>query len=83
MQFHGDETQEYIDNFKDYLVWKAIRISEKKDISKIESYHVDGILLDSKIEGFYGGSGKSFDWNLIKRCKYELYVYISWWYRYK
>ncbi|MGF7431502.1 phosphoribosylanthranilate isomerase [Thermoanaerobacterium thermosaccharolyticum] len=66
LQFHGDETQEYIDNFKEYLVWKAIRISEKKDISKIESYHVDGILLDSKIEGFYGGSGKSFDWNLIK-----------------
>jgi phosphoribosylanthranilate isomerase len=66
LQFHGDETQEYIDNFKDYFVWKAIRISEKKDISKIESYHVDGILLDSKIEGFYGGSGKSFDWNLIK-----------------
>ncbi|MFU0783371.1 MAG: Phosphoribosylanthranilate isomerase [Thermoanaerobacterium thermosaccharolyticum] len=66
LQFHGDETQEYIDNFKDYLVWKAIRISEKKDISKVKNYQVDGILLDSKIEGFYGGSGKSFDWNLIK-----------------
>ena len=25
LQFHGDETQEYIDNFKNYECWKAVR----------------------------------------------------------
>lgn len=69
LQFHGDESQDYMDNFNDYTVWKAIRISEKSDISQLTNYHVDGILFDSKVKGFYGGSGRKFDWNLIKGAK--------------
>ncbi|MDE4541626.1 phosphoribosylanthranilate isomerase [Thermoanaerobacterium sp. R66] len=72
LQFHGDEPQDYIDNFDDYTVWKAIRISEKSDVFRLRDYHVDGILLDSKINGFYGGSGVKFDWNLVKDVKDNL-----------
>ncbi|MDI3311481.1 MAG: phosphoribosylanthranilate isomerase [Thermoanaerobacterium sp.] len=69
LQFHGDESQDYMDNFNDYTIWKAIRVSEKSDVFKLTNYHVDGILFDSKIKGFYGGSGRKFDWNLIKDAK--------------
>ncbi|MEG6566218.1 phosphoribosylanthranilate isomerase [Thermoanaerobacterium saccharolyticum] len=72
LQFHGDESQDYIDNFDDYTVWKAIRISVKSDVFRLQDYHADGILLDSKIKGFYGGSGVKFDWNLVKDVKDNL-----------
>ncbi|AEF17501.1 MULTISPECIES: phosphoribosylanthranilate isomerase [Thermoanaerobacterium] len=72
LQFHGDEQQDYIDNFDDYTVWKAIRISEKSDVFRLRDYNVDGILLDSKINGFYGGSGMKFDWNLVNDVKDNL-----------
>lgn len=72
LQFHGDESQDYIDNFDDYTVWKAIRISEKSDVFRLQDYHADGLLLDSKIKGFYGGSGVKFDWNLVKDVKDNL-----------
>ncbi|SNX55284.1 phosphoribosylanthranilate isomerase [Thermoanaerobacterium sp. RBIITD] len=66
LQFHGDETQEYINNFRNYIVWKAIRIKDKSDLVKAMKYHVDGILFDSKIESAYGGTGKKFNWDLLK-----------------
>ncbi len=44
----------------------------KSDVFRLQDYHADGILLDSKIKGFYGGSGVKFDWNLVKDVKDNL-----------
>lgn len=69
LQFHGDETMDYIKHFKNYIVWKAIRVKSKSDIQKIDQYNVDAVLLDSFAIDKYGGSGKKFDWDILKDFK--------------
>lgn len=74
IQLHGDESQEYIDKLRIELnncginseIWKAVGIASEDDIQRVDDYKVDGILLDSKVEGNFGGTGKAFDWTLIK-----------------
>ncbi|MGB9780875.1 phosphoribosylanthranilate isomerase [Caldanaerobacter sp.] len=77
LQFHGDETQEYIDNFKNFTVWKAIRIRSKLDLKKTEEFKVDAFLFDSFSEKGYGGTGEVFDWNILKAYKREIPVVLS------
>ena len=66
LQFHGDENGDYCRAF-DYPYIKACRVSEKNDIAQCVRDFGDarGILLDAKQTGYYGGSGKSFDWSLL------------------
>ncbi|MBU3111180.1 phosphoribosylanthranilate isomerase [Clostridium lacusfryxellense] len=61
LQFHGYETQEYINKFKGYEIWKALKINSIKSISEIEKYDYEKFLLDNTTSG----SGESFDWNLV------------------
>ncbi|AAM24783.1 phosphoribosylanthranilate isomerase [Caldanaerobacter subterraneus subsp. tengcongensis MB4] len=77
LQFHGDETQEYIDNFKNFTVWKAIRIRSKLDLKKTGEFKVDAFLFDSFSEKGYGGTGEAFDWNILKAYKREIPVVLS------
>ncbi|MBU3161188.1 phosphoribosylanthranilate isomerase [Clostridium frigoris] len=60
LQFHGHETQEYINKFRDYEIWKALKINNIKSISEISHYKCAKFLLDNSISG----SGESFNWNL-------------------
>jgi phosphoribosylanthranilate isomerase len=66
LQFHGDETQEYIDNFKNYECWKAETVSDIEDLEKLKDYNVDAFLLDSCVKGARGGTGESFNWESFK-----------------
>lgn len=67
LQFHGDETPKYCDSFEDrYKVIKAFRIRDKKDLSKINDYDTDFYLLDTYEERSAGGTGKAFDWKILK-----------------
>ena len=68
LQFHGDETPEYCAQFgKPYL--KAIRVREGVDLLQCASDFCGarGLLLDAHVEGVPGGTGATFDWNLIPR----------------
>ena len=49
LQFHGHETQEYIDQFKGYKIWKALKINDIESISQIRHYKCTKFLLDNKI----------------------------------
>lgn len=63
LQFHGDESVDYIKYFSNYECWKSIRVSGSDDLKKIQQYdRSTTILLDGKIPG----SGIAFDWNIIK-----------------
>ncbi|MCM8782980.1 MAG: phosphoribosylanthranilate isomerase [Candidatus Omnitrophica bacterium] len=66
LQFHGNETVEFCKRFKDYKVIKAIRIKNRITVRDIARYPVWGILFDRYETGSFGGTGKTFDWNLIK-----------------
>lgn len=67
VQLHGDETPEFCEQFRTVNVrtMKAIRVKDENDIERAEEYFTDAILLDAYDPGKYGGTGLTFDWNII------------------
>jgi phosphoribosylanthranilate isomerase len=66
LQFHGDESPEYCASFgKPYI--KAVRVTRGTDLLKCAADFATarGLLLDAYVPGVPGGTGESFDWNLI------------------
>jgi phosphoribosylanthranilate isomerase len=66
LQFHGDETPEYCEQFrKPYL--KAIRVRPGVDLLQCAAHYrkAQGLLLDAYVEGIPGGTGAVFEWSLI------------------
>ena len=66
-QFHGEETTEYCESFgRDYI--KAIRVKPDIDIEKINQDFKSAkmLIFDSYDEKEYGGTGKTFDLDLLK-----------------
>jgi phosphoribosylanthranilate isomerase len=66
LQFHGDEAyEECIGYSRPYT--KAIRMREGVDlIAEMNRYsHAEGLLLDTYRKGIPGGTGESFNWELI------------------
>jgi phosphoribosylanthranilate isomerase len=66
-QLHGDENPEFCrwlayDSFK---TMKAIRVKDESNLKDVESYFTDAILLDAYDPSKYGGTGITFDWNII------------------
>lgn len=66
IQFHGNETQAYLDQFPDFKIIKAIRIRDRFDLSQLGDFHADAYLLDSYSREKIGGTGTTFDWKLIE-----------------
>lgn len=65
IQLHGDETpQECL--FPGRRVIKALRVKDAKSLESAADYQVSGLLLDAWSDQVYGGSGESFDWQLLK-----------------
>ena len=66
LQFHGDEPVEFCESFSLPYI-KAIRARTSAEIIKaVQTYHsASAILLDTPVDGEYGGSGIAFDWQLI------------------
>jgi len=67
VQLHGDESPEFCKEFLSHnvKVMKALRVKDQADIEKADSYFTDAVLLDAFDPEKYGGTGLSFDWNII------------------
>jgi len=65
IQLHGDETpQDCL--FPGRRVIKAIRVRDAESLAQAADYEVSALLLDAWSDQVYGGSGDSFDWQLLK-----------------
>ena len=70
IQLHGDEDEKYILSLKEKTsakIIRAVRVKNAEDILTADKLPVDYLLLDTYTKGEYGGSGKTFDWNLIPK----------------
>ena len=80
VQLHGDETPKYCEKIADYIsVVKAFRISPNDNIEwKIKDYMdvCDMFLFDTDGAGF-GGTGKKFDWSLLKSLQIGKPYFLS------
>lgn len=76
IQLHGEESPEFCKNLG-LRVIKAIRLSRTEDLNRVKTYSVQGILFDSYHEDQYGGSGKSFNLDLLRGFSAEMPVIVS------
>lgn len=77
VQLHGDERPGLIKKLRPLKVIKAFRVSSRSDLPTWKAYPADAFLLDTKIEGLFGGSGKSFDWKIAADLKTDRPIILS------
>jgi phosphoribosylanthranilate isomerase len=67
IQLHGDESPQFCQVFLSLNVktMKALRVRDQADIDRANSFFTDAILLDAFHPERYGGTGLTFDWNII------------------
>jgi phosphoribosylanthranilate isomerase len=67
VQLHGDEDPEFCRSLNSVNVktMKALRVKDESDIAKAENFFTDAILLDAFHPEKYGGTGLTFDWNIV------------------
>ena len=76
IQLHGDETPDFCQSFLSFNVrtMKALRVKDQSDIKKAESYFTDAILLDAFDPEKYGGTGLTFDWNIVGHIEKRIFL---------
>tara|TARA_X000000368_G_scaffold388740_1_gene350471 strand:- start:787 stop:1416 length:630 start_codon:yes stop_codon:yes gene_type:complete len=67
-QFHGEEDPAYCESLKENFI-KAIRVKEGLNLRDLFRKYSSAsmMLLDSYSDKSYGGTGSSFNWNLIEK----------------
>jgi phosphoribosylanthranilate isomerase len=79
VQLHGDETPEICAELKTQVkVMKAFQVIDGFDFKQLEKYvpFVDFFLFDSPTAA-YGGSGKLFNWQVLKKYNYDTPFFLS------
>ena len=80
VQLHGKETPELCSSLKDkdLEVIKAFQVNTHFDFDLLQPFKpfVHYFLFDTKSEQ-YGGSGKIFDWNLLKKYDQDVPFFLS------
>ena len=66
LQFHGDEKPDFCSGFRKPYI-KAVRVTDDVDLIEYGSMYAgaSGLLLDAYSQGARGGTGETFDWDLI------------------
>ncbi len=76
VQFHGDEPPDFCEQFETLNVKtiKAIRVKDDNDIKRAEEYFTDAVILDAFDPKKYGGTGLTFDWNIIGNISKRIFL---------
>ena len=76
VQLHGDENPDYCRSFlsHDVKTMKAIRVKDRTDIEKAGSFFTDAVLLDAFDPKRYGGTGVTFDWNIVGHMNKRVFL---------
>lgn len=65
VQLHGDEPAAHIDAIGP-AAFKAVRIADAADVARAARFPGRPLLVDAKVEGQLGGTGRSVDWPLVE-----------------
>ncbi|TMI72298.1 MAG: phosphoribosylanthranilate isomerase [Bacteroidetes bacterium] len=80
VQLHGDESPHYCEKVANYVtIVKAFRLTDNDPIDWIvRPYHEgsDMYMFDTLGAG-YGGTGRKFDWNVLKKASIEKLFFLS------
>jgi indole-3-glycerol phosphate synthase/phosphoribosylanthranilate isomerase len=69
VQLHGEETRAMVEELRQRFagrrdVWKAIRV--KQEVPRLAETGADRLVLDAHAEGARGGTGRRFNWGLLR-----------------
>jgi phosphoribosylanthranilate isomerase len=53
---------------------KALRVKDAGDLQRVDSYFTDAVLLDTYNPAKYGGTGLTFDWNIIGHIAKRIFL---------
>ena len=70
LQLHGDEGPAYCDEAARRTgckVMKAVQVRDRSSLTALRTFHVDYHLLDAHHPSLRGGTGESFDWDIVGR----------------
>jgi phosphoribosylanthranilate isomerase len=77
LQFHGDETNQFCSSFKKDF-WKVIHVKSIESIDRIEEYpDASAILFENYKKDQFGGTGESFDWDIVKKANLSKKIVLS------
>ncbi len=68
LQFHGDETPFFCEQFS-VPYWKAFRPRDERGLELLKKYHCEYYLIDTFLEKGYGGTGIVGNWDLAREAK--------------
>ena len=80
VQLHGDEDDNFIrviGHSTEKPVIKAFRIDAETSIDSVLHSDADAVLLDTAAIGEFGGTGRTFDWNLVGRDLKNKQVFLA------
>ena len=63
-QLHGDESPEHVRALAP-RAFKALRVASASDLALAAAFPSHPLLVDAKVEGHLGGTGKTVDWPLV------------------
>lgn len=63
-QMHGAESPDDVSELLPHA-FKAVRISNPDDVDRASQFAGERLLLDAKVPGQLGGTGRTFDWELV------------------
>ena len=72
IQLHGNEDEDMIRQIQKLTkteVWKAVRVKDSSDIEKWQDSSADMLLFDTYNKNNFGGTGETFNWQLLKNVK--------------
>ena len=76
VQLHGDENTEFCRwlTYDSVKTMKALRVKDASDLEKVDSFSTDAVLLDAFDPKRYGGTGLTFDWNIIGHIRKRIFL---------
>ncbi|MDO9367010.1 MAG: phosphoribosylanthranilate isomerase [Sphingopyxis sp.] len=79
VQFHGNETPEWIAAIKQHVpveAWKAVGLKDAGTLERSRKYQgvADRLLFDAPAQALPGGTGTRFDWSLLTGYRH----YMDW-----
>jgi len=80
LQFHGDEGPIYCREAARRTgckVMKAVRVKDAASVRGIEAFGTDFHLLDACVPGVRGGTGQTFEWDLLRHHRGSVPVVLS------
>src|SRR5687768_1647894 len=80
LQLHGDEGPAYCAEAARRTgcrVAKAARVRAWSDLVALEPFHTDFHLLDAHVDGVRGGTGTTWDWDLVARRRVDTPLVVS------